>query len=215
MPHVDNIIGAFSDDHVIKLTGLSKSQLRYWDETCFFPPSYASENRRNPYSRVYSFRDVVGLRTLAILRKDYGIPLQHLRKVAAKLSRIKKDPWSEITLYVLGKEVQFREPDTRRVRSAVSGQYVNLPLRDVIHNVEDEAKKLRSRADDQLGKVEKHRYVAHNAWVLAGTRIPTKAIRRFNEAGYTVAQIIEEYPSLTRRDIKAALAHEGKLAKIA
>ena len=143
------------------------------------------------------------------------VPLQHLRKVAAKLSRIKKDPWSEITLYVLGKEVQFREPDTRRVRSAIGGQYVNLPLRDVIHNVEAEAKHLRTRADDQLGKVEKHRYVAHNSWVVAGTRIPTKAIQRFNEAGYTIAQIIEEYPSLTRRDIKAALAHEGKLAKIA
>ncbi len=53
------------------------------------------------------------------------------------------------------------------------------------------------------------------AWVLAGTRIPTGAIRRFAEAGYTVNQILREYPSLTREDVAAALAHEEALAQTA
>jgi uncharacterized protein (DUF433 family) len=44
--------------------------------------------------------------------------------------------------------------------------------------------------------------------VVAGTRIPTRAIRNFKKAGYTVDQIIAEYPDLTPRDIEAALKYE-------
>jgi len=44
--------------------------------------------------------------------------------------------------------------------------------------------------------------------MVAGTRIPTRAIRNFKEAGYTVDQIIAEYPDLTPRDVEAALKHE-------
>ncbi|MGH7084563.1 MAG: DUF433 domain-containing protein [Stellaceae bacterium] len=33
-----------------------------------------------------------------------------------------------------------------------------------------------------------------NAPVVAGTRISTAAIKRYEDAGFTVAQIIEEYP---------------------
>jgi uncharacterized protein (DUF433 family) len=50
--------------------------------------------------------------------------------------------------------------------------------------------------------------VSHNAWVVAGTRIPVAAIRRFKDAGYSVDQIIQEYPDLTPQDVEAALAHQ-------
>ena len=76
----EEAIRAFSANHVVHLTGLSHSQLRYWDNTGFFRPRYASENRRSPFGRVYSFQDVVGLRTLGILRKRYGIPVSNFEK---------------------------------------------------------------------------------------------------------------------------------------
>ena len=41
-------------------------------------PEFANGSRRQAYSRVYSFRDVVALRTLAQLRRH--IPLQELRR---------------------------------------------------------------------------------------------------------------------------------------
>ena len=47
-----------------------------------------------------------------------------------------------------------------------------------------------------------------NAPVIAGTRIPTAAIRRYQEAGYTVEQILAEYPDLTPHDVEAALKYE-------
>ena len=52
-----------------------------------------------------------------------------------------------------------------------------------------------------IGRIAQHRYVSHNAPVVAGTRIPTAAIRRFKEAGYSVGQIIKEYPDLTDHDM--------------
>ncbi|HEX9903523.1 MAG TPA: MerR family transcriptional regulator, partial [Propylenella sp.] len=96
----NNVIRAFSAEHVTRLTGLSKGQLRYWDRTGFFRPRFAFEDRSKAFSRIYSFRDLVGLRTLALLRKEHKVSLQHLRKVAEKLSHLKESLWSETVLYV-------------------------------------------------------------------------------------------------------------------
>ncbi len=207
------VIWAFSANHVVRLTGLSHRQLSYWDRTESFKPYYAEENRRSPYSRVYSFRDVVGLRTIAVLRKLYKIPLQKLRRTARDLSQYKGAPWSDLTLYVFGKEVYFREPDTEKIRGVASGQYISLRLQSIIQDVAGEAEKLKHRTSDQIGIIERNRYVVHRAWVVAGTRIPTKAISNFKQAGYSVDQILREYPILTKPDIEKALEHEEKLAK--
>ena len=215
MVNADNVIRAFSADHVVKLTSLSHRQLSYWDKTGFFSPRHAAEDRRLPYSRIYSFRDLVGLKAIALLRKDHGVPLQRLREVAAELSRREGASWSETRFFVLDKRVHFEEPETGGVREAVSGQYVIIPLVEIVSDVSREAEALRKRAPGQCGEVERHRYVARNAWVVAGTRIPTGAIRRFVEAGYTVNQILREYPSLTRDDVTAALAQEEELAQTA
>src|SRR5438128_6370446 len=107
-----SVIRAFSTFHVCRLAGLSLRQLSYWDKTEFFSPYYAYENRRSPYSRVYSFQDLVGLRVIAILRNDRKIPLQKLRRIAEELVKYHSRPWSGLVLYVVGKEVFFREPET-------------------------------------------------------------------------------------------------------
>ncbi len=210
-----NVISAFSEYHVGRLTGLSTTQLRYWDKTGFFSPRYGYEDRRSPYSRVYSFRDVVGLRTLAILRKEHRVSLQHLRQVADRLSHLRDDLWAETTLYVHDRKVYFHEAETDAVRGVVDGQFALLPLKRVMSSVANEANVLKVRPKEQVGKIERHRHVARNSWVVAGTRIPTGAIRRFHEAGYSIDQILREYPSLMRSDVQAALAHEKRLAQSA
>jgi DNA-binding transcriptional MerR regulator len=208
-----SVIQAFAAEHVARLTGLTNRQLNYWDDTGFFSPQYALDNRRSPYSRIYSFRDVVGLRTISILRKRHGIPLQQLRKVAEELSQYKDAPWSNLVLYVFQKEVHFQEPDTERIRGALSKQYVNLPLRTIIEDVAEKSNRLRERSSEQYGHVARHRYIAHNAWVVAGTRIPVLAIQRFSQAGYSPKEIIREYPLLTEIDVAAALKQAAKLKK--
>jgi uncharacterized protein (DUF433 family) len=55
----------------------------------------------------------------------------------------------------------------------------------------------------------------HNAWVVAGTRIPTEAIWNFHAAGYDAEAIIREYPRLTPDDVRAAIDFESRRHKAA
>lgn len=204
------VVAAFSEEHAERLTGISKAQLRYWDRTGFFRPEFANENRRVAFSRIYSFKDITSLRVLNVLRNQYSVPLQHLRKVREDLAHLSDAKWIATELFVLNKKVVFVEPDTEQYREIISKQYViGIPLRVVVTDTEKDVKRLQIRDEDKIGKIERTRHVSHNAVVIAGTRIPVKTIKRFAEDGYSVEQIIKEYPTLTAADIKAAIEHSG------
>jgi uncharacterized protein (DUF433 family)/DNA-binding transcriptional MerR regulator len=213
MGKIDPTLTAFSERHVERLTGLTKRQLRYWHDSGFFRPSSPAA----AYGRFYAFRDIVGLRTLAALRNDHKVPLQHLRKVAERLAHLRDELWSGTTLYVVNRKVVFREPGTAKPREVLSGQYVfeALPLRRVRAEARAEAQRLMSRAPGDAGKVARLAGTARKTPVLAGTRIPVAAIKRFSAEGYSAAQIIAEYPGLTEADIEAALSYRDAPAAAA
>ena len=202
------VVAAFSEDHAERLTGILKTTLRYWDRTGFFHPEFASENRRLAYSRIYSFKDIASLRVLNALRTQFSVPLQHLRKVRKDLSHLSDAKWTATELFVLNKKVVFVELGTKQYREIVSKQYViGIPLRAAVSGTEEAIKHLQLRDEDKIGNIERARYVSHNAWVIAGTRISVKTIKRFAEDGYSVEQIMDEYPKLTEADINAAIGH--------
>lgn len=206
---------AFTADQVRGLTGLSDRQLRYWDDSGFFSPAYADQRRRRPYSRVYSFTDLVALRTLALLRNNHGVPLQELRDVAERLARYSEDanPWVGRRFWVTGRHVLFEDPETG---SLVSGRprgqtVIPIDLEEIKLAAETDARRLRERRPEAVGCIERHRHVAHNAWVIAGTRIPTSTVWTFHEAGYDTDAIIREYPLLEPQDVEVAIVHERNL----
>lgn len=204
---MSDVIAAFSEDHVYRLTGLSKGRLRYWDRTGFFAPSYADENPRLPFSRIYSFKDIVALRVLEMLRVQNGVPLQHLRKVAHSLSELGDDKWTTTNLWVLNKRVVL-QPAGQLPREVVSGQYVlPIELKKIVADTANAIQTMRTRPDNAIGQVVKIRGVSRNAWVISGTRIRVDSIKRLDEDGYTVEQIIAEYPDLMADDVRAALEH--------
>ena len=204
------IISAFTEEQVERLTGISKRQLRYWDKTDFFTPAFVSENRRVAYSRIYSFTDVASLRVLNVLRNQYRVPLQHLRAVAKELPQMSTDKWTKTELFVLNRRVVFAEPGTNKYREIVSRQYViGIALNVVLSDTERDVGDLNRRDESMIGKVTRSRNICHNSWVIAGTRIPVVAIKRFAEEGYSISQIREEYPTLTEADIRSAIQHEG------
>lgn len=201
-----NVIAAFTEDHVSRLTGISKRQLRSWDADSFFVPSMAYGDRSRPYSRLYSFRDVVSLKVLNELRNGSKVPLSHLKEVKEKLAHLGDDMWSKTTLYVLKKRVVFDNPETQEREEVVSGQGVlQIPLRVVTGNMQERVKALSRRDDAVVGKFDQRRGVAHNQLVFAGTRIPVRSVKAFADAGYSVSQIKKEYPTLTEGDIRAAI----------
>jgi DNA-binding transcriptional MerR regulator len=209
MLDVGNVLAAFSEEHVSRVTGFSIGRLRYWARTGFFQPSFVEDDLRLPYSRFYSFKQVVALRTLEMLRVRNGVPLQHLRKVAEKLSHLKDDLWTKTSLYVANRKVVFSDPITGKPQEVVSGQFVmEYPLIEIVEATSASIEAIGIRSPDQLGKVVKIRGVNRNAWTISGTRIPIASVRRLHEDGFSVDQIISEYPDLTEADVQAALAHD-------
>ncbi len=207
------IIRAFSIEQASRLSGLSVSRLISWDRTGFFSPSYAAENRRLPHARVYSFEDVVDLKTLSMLRDIYNVQLGELRKAASQLKKDGGRPWTGRKIYVFRGKVAFDDPDNGLPRNVNDGQYIEtcIPLESVAQDIAARARELRGRPSGTIGKVSRNKFIAGNQWVVDGTRIPTSAVAEFHDAGYSAAQIIAEYPDLTEKDIRAALKHEKHL----
>lgn len=201
------VVTAFSPYHVMKLTGLSFRQLAYWDKIGFFKPEYPTGEEGEAYARIYSFRDVVGLRTISVLKNKHGVSNAHLKEVGRTLAAYSKAPWAEIQLKVWNKKVIFDDPVTGGTRGVVDGQYVLLPIIDVIQDVTKGIEDLKKRRSDQIGQIERHRHVSHNRAVVAGTRVPVRTVVAFLDDGYSPEQIVEEFPGLTVEDVQAARAY--------
>lgn len=209
-------IAAFTGQQVAGLTGLSQRMLRYWEQTGVYAASYVDSRPRVPFRRIYSFRDVVSLRTLAMLRKRHGVKLDDLRRTGAFLRDTyadRADPWAELRFGVLGNRVVFRDPETGDWLTATPPGQAILPIdvEEVARATEREAARFSERDPADYGRVVRHRYVLGNARRIAGTRIPTSAIWHFHEDGSDVGAIMQAYPDLTERDIVAAIEHEQRL----
>lgn len=208
---------AFTESQVEQLTGLSQRTLRSWEEMGIFHPSFVADRPNVPHQRIYSFRDLVSLRTLAKLRRDHRINLDELRQVGQYLSRYYDAPWTELRFSVADGHVALRDPGSSEwVSVKPFGQrYISIEFDDIRREMEADAAKLRERRPDDIGEIDRHRDVMSNAWVIAGTRIPTSTIWHFFEDGYDVEAILREYPSLTAEDVDAALQHERQIRGVA
>ena len=212
MAENSTVIAALSANQVVRVTGLTMRQLAYWDKTDFFQPQYASEDRRSPYSRIYSFEDLVGLRTLSVLTNGHNVTMPHLKAVAKRLSQHTERPWSDIKLMVWKRKVQWIEPDTGLPAGIVDGQYLMIEVAGIVEDMRSAVDKERARDPAEIGCVVQQRFVAHNQAVVAGTRIPVRAIKNFAAAGYSVEQTLSEYPTLTEQDVRAALNYSDPKA---
>ncbi|MEM6676328.1 MAG: DUF433 domain-containing protein [Pseudomonadota bacterium] len=204
-----SIIRAFTEEQASRLTGVSRHQLRYWDNEGFFSPSLADKDRRVSFSRMYSFQDLASLRVLNTLKNEVGCSLQHLREVKDRLDLLSPGAWASTTLFVLNKKVVFFNPETSRREEVVSGQLVlQIPLKVVQRDMEQAISKLWERDPSSIGEIDMQRGVASSEPVIKDTRISVRALKAFSDAGYSIAQILEQYPSLTRDDVEAALRFE-------
>jgi uncharacterized protein (DUF433 family) len=208
-----NVISAFTEEQVNRLTGVTLAQLRYWDGTKFFVPSLSAQRRRRPHNRIYSFRDLVCLKVLNVIRNESRVSLPHLREVKEKLAHLGEDMWARTTLYVLNRKVIFDNPETRQKEEIISGQQIlQIPLKVVQADMQRAVRELWRRENTTVGKIQAKRGIVGKRPVIAGTRIPVSAIKAFGEAGYSIKQIIQQYPILTEDDVRAALAYSSKAA---
>ena len=84
---------------------------------------------------------------------------------------------------------------------------IGIELENVLSDTRRDIASLSKRSEEKVGEIEKSRNIAHNSLVISGTRIPIRSIQEFHEAGFTVENILLEYPTLTDTDILAAINH--------
>lgn len=200
---------AFTTDTVARLTGLSIRQLHYWDRKGFFSPSFADPHRRRPHSRVYSFDDVVGLRTVARLRRE-GVSFPQLWEVHRFFRSSDNKDWAGRKFWVIGDRVFFTHADAV-IAARPIGQLVDatvLDLGPIVSDTREAVQGLRQRTADQIGKITKDRLIMNGAPILDGTRIPTMTVDWFHRHGYDEAEILREFPRLKPDDIRAAVDYE-------
>ncbi len=185
-----------------RIAGLTERQLDYWASTGLIEPTVDTKLSPGRRIRLYAFIDLLALFIAAEL-KGRNVSLQHIRAIVAHLrSRGYAGPLTQLTFATVGRNVYFQHEDG-------SWEGDLQPDQVVIHEVLN-LSLLRSRIaagarrDETLGgKIERRRGALGSKPVLAGTRVPVETVRRYLDAGRTVEQILELFPSLTIEDVEA------------
>jgi len=79
-------LDGFTAAQACELTGCTPHQLRYWDKVGLVEPSIQTTDGRPGRRRIYSFRDLVGLRVVKSLL-DNGLSIQRVRRAWDYLRR--------------------------------------------------------------------------------------------------------------------------------
>lgn len=203
----ENVVAAFTIDQASRLTGVTRRQLGAWERDGFFVPSIVYDDH-GAHARFYSFRDLLSLKVLNQLRNETKVSMDHLKEVKNDLAHLGEDKWVKSTLYLLGRKVVIQRDDDTRHEAGTGQEVFRIPLRVVVGGMRERIQEFNKRGDNEVGHIVRKRGIARNQAVIAGTRIPVSAIKEFSEAGYTVSQILKEYPSLSKRDVEAAIAYE-------
>jgi uncharacterized protein (DUF433 family) len=201
-----NIIGAFSEEQVSALTGLTRAQLRRWNRNGFIRPEFkVGDNARKPFTFIYSFKDLLKLRVLNQLRNVHNISMIELRRVERELAHMGDDKWTSQRLWVHGKKVVFEEPESLQKREISTRQFVaEIALEVVTSDAREDIRKLNRREAGEVGQIIKKRHLHSSEPVFAGTRIPVTAVIGYLEAGYSTGEIIDRLPDLQPGDVDAA-----------
>jgi uncharacterized protein (DUF433 family) len=202
---------AFDIEAAARVTGLSVSQLQRWDRSGFFHPSLADPNRRRPGSRIYSRDDLVALRAIATLR-GARVPLSTLAALPRLLAQRANGEQPTRCLHVVGGRLFLSREEaiasTRRVGS--QGELTTIDVESIAAEVESAIARLGERKPDEIGRVTRRRAIMDGVPIIAGTRIPTETIAWFHDHGYSLSDILENFPRLTAEDVNAALAFEHR-----
>ena len=195
---------AFPDAKAARLARVSVGRLRYWEETQLVVPSVRREISPRNIVRLYSFQDMLALLVVAWLRTERDMSLQHIRRVVAHLySRGYGAPLRELKFATLGREIYFQHPDGSW-EGDLSPDQIILEETIRLEPLRSRITRAVQRSADQVGQIVTRRGVMGSKPIFAGTRILVDTVRRYLEAGYDAAAIIEEYPSLTEADVEAA-----------
>lgn len=195
---MDESLVVFTLDRVSRLTGFTMRQLTYWAKTEMIQPTV--DRRLTPQRpvRLYTWDDVLSLLIIAELRRQ-KISLQYIRQIVQHVRRA-GFKMAHVEFAIAGSRVHFRAPD---------GEWEDAhrpqPILSQILDLEPLKAQLREslkRTAAEVGQTERRRGAMGSKLLVAGTRIPVSTVQRFLDRGAPIAEILEAYPGLERRDIE-------------
>jgi DNA-binding transcriptional MerR regulator len=140
----------FTAAQACELTGCTPHQLRYWDKVGLVEPSIQTTNGRPGRRRIYSFRDLVGLRVVKSLL-DNGLSIQRVRRAWDYLRRTgdMEEQLSNVKLITDGQSIFAVAHDEAEILDALrQGQLAFfVKIDEIAQDVEDDVTKFELDRD--------------------------------------------------------------------
>lgn len=197
-------------DVASEVSGVALPRLRFWRERGAFIPARVSDEPSRPYGELFDFGDLVAL--TAIGRLEHEPTVDAVRSIHQWIRGHDVEAAKAATVVSEGDVAHIVTPsDLQDGPASSDSSGVGVSLATVIDDLERVIAGWRMRNPKLVGKVGRAPDVVHNAWVVAGTRIPTRLIAELHGAGYEIDAIIAEYPHLHNEDVQAAIDHEAHI----
>lgn len=194
------------------LTGASVDQLAYWRKPTPSHPPLLVPAAAKSGRFLYSWADVVALRTIVYLRQEKSLP--RIRRAVETLTNLEASEWEHLSKY------RLVSSKTTIVVVTPGGKLMDLEqepgtmldevlMRDVLDQfvTEDGRKVPRLEQPKPLLSVDPE--VLGGYPVIAGTRVPYDVVAGLARDGYSGADIVELYPSVD----SAAVPDAAEFAK--
>ena len=180
------------------LSGASVRQLQYWRQRRNGTPPLLVPETRSGSRVLYSFRDVIALRTFVYLRED--VPLQRIRKAVSQLREFgTTEHLSTYRLYAANRSVVWADSEDSLVDLVKHpGQYqVKVTMRDVLapftnFRGEEVVNFLRPRERLQVDPETRGGYP-----VVLDTRIPYDLVGELVADGVPPGEVAYFYPPVS------------------
>jgi uncharacterized protein (DUF433 family) len=200
------------------LSGATVDQLAYWRRhTTTHPPLLEPEAKRSG-RYLYSWADVVALRSIVYLRQVKSLP--RIRRAVKTLRSLEPGEWGHLANYKLvatGTSIVVVTPsgEVLDVDEHPGTVMEEVLLRDVLGGFERED----GRRVPAMARPRDHLSVDPGILggypVVAGTRVPFDVVAGLADDGYSDAEIIELYPSVRSASIADARSFAQDVAAAA
>lgn len=107
----------YTIEQAARLTGVTRRQIEYWVKTDLVRQTVQVDGWKR---RLFSFFDLVELRTVARLRDDGRISLQRVRRVVRELEKVRDRPLRQCTLLTDGATVYYVAEESGAVIDVLS-----------------------------------------------------------------------------------------------
>lgn len=181
------------------LTGASVGQLAYWRKATPKAPPLLVPAASKSGRFLYSWADVVALRTIVFLRQEKSLP--RIRRAVQTLRSLEANQWEHLSEYKListRKTIVVQMPKGRLMdlEKEPGTMLEEILMRDVLGAFVTSAGRDVPPLENPRPNLSIDPEILGGYPVIAGTRVPFDLVAGLADEGYTGAEIIELYPSV-------------------